>query len=70
MGRFSMQWIGYAILGYVFFVAILFLLQRNLLYPASSDGPPLELASARGFRVISTEPEPGLSPVRKRGTVT
>ena len=71
-----MHWIGLFVLGYVFLVALLFIAQRSLLYPAATQRPKLDPHEAPGFQEISTEPEAGIKlhhwyrpPDREQGPV-
>jgi fermentation-respiration switch protein FrsA (DUF1100 family) len=56
-----MFWVWSALVGYLLIMAMMFVLQRALLYPASKDVPRLQAAGIDGIEVVTTEPEPGLT---------
>lgn len=56
-----MSWLWSALVGYTLLVALMFVLQRALLYPASKDVPRLQAAGLQGIETVTTEPEPGLT---------
>ncbi len=55
-----MQLLWGVLVAYGAVLVIMFLAQRNLLYPASGESPRLEEYGVPGLRAIQTEPEPGL----------
>lgn len=55
-----MQLLWGALVAYGAILLIMFMAQRSLLYPASSETPRLENYGVAELRAIETEPEPGL----------
>ncbi|WP_422366552.1 alpha/beta hydrolase [Pelagibius sp.] len=57
---FFMLWFWGLLGAYCVVLVVMFLAQRNLLYPAAIDAPNLSDHSLPELRAIETEPEPGL----------
>ena len=56
-----MFWVWSALVGYLLIMAMMFVLQRALLYLASKDVPRLAATGVPEIEVVTTEPEPGLT---------